>query len=70
MVTKSKARSEVGKKKVKRIIDSELRKGAVIYNRRWLYRATPSGNEIQTDRLTGERVLVSGVKPEKIRVLG
>jgi len=67
--TKTQVKSKLSKSAIKRIVDTELKKGAIVYNRRLLYRPTKSGGEIQTNRTTGERELVSGIKPEVIRKL-
>ena len=69
MVTKAKAKRKLSRAEVKRIVDNELKKGAVIYSRRLLYRTTRTGGEIQTDRLTGERWLLHRELPERIRTL-
>ena len=68
MATKARAKSKLDKKKVKRIVDDELKKGAIVHSRELLYRPTKSGGEVQTNRQTGERWLVYGSSPRDIKI--
>lgn len=68
MVTKAKAKSESEKRRVKRIVDDELRKGAIAHSKYLLYRPTKSGGEVQTNRQTGERWLVYEDDPKNVKI--
>jgi len=69
MVIKTKVKTKQKRSEAQRIVEDELRKGAAVYDRDWLYRTTRSGGEIQTNRRTGERWLLHRVKPEVVRKL-